>query len=228
MGAKISDGLDGRSRSVRAMVSTHQQQVESNGAKIRHVVPPESSSPWRSGAGTPHRAVEVAHQPEKPSSARGMEGCRGVLAKQPSSQVRQPRSGVGRQGNIPSEAACRGHQARLSVHLGACRLGLTRAVSGADRMGAETGTEILDSWLRSIPELGACPPGAPRQLSLAPVHGATVVPPLHAMPSHLFVGRSGRGRRACWGSAACGRTQTGSVLCTERGGRRGPILSAPE
>lgn len=39
-----------------AMMST-QQQVESNGAKIRHVVPPESSSPWRSGAGTPHTGL---------------------------------------------------------------------------------------------------------------------------------------------------------------------------
>jgi len=113
------------------------------------------------------------------------------LAKQPSSQVQQTRSGVGRQGNIcrlgTSEVACHveGHQHICPLTLVCLPTWVTRTVSGADRMGAETGTEILDSWRRSIPELGACPPGAPRQLSHEPANGAATVQPLHAMPSHL-------------------------------------------
>jgi hypothetical protein len=129
-----------------------QQQVECHdGAKIRHVVLPESSSPWCSGAGTPHRAVEVAHQPEQPSSARHGGMSWGFLRN--SHQARSDRHGLEWDDRETYTVLERprwrvegheSHQTHLSAHLGACRPGLRGRFQGRTEWEQKPGRR---SWI---------------------------------------------------------------------------------
>lgn len=215
-----------------------QQQVESNGAKIRHVVPPESSSPWCSGAGTPHRTVEVAHSPRSRLRRVAWRDVVGFL-RNSHQATWSDRHGL-EWDDRETYAVLERPRWHVEATRTICLLTLVPAdlnEEGGFR-GGQNGRRNRDGdpgfLASSHPGVGSLPSGSSSPIEPRACEWGNSCATLHAMASHLFVGRSGRrrGRRACWGSAACGRIalrhKRGRCSVRSEGGHQGPILSAPE
>lgn len=221
---------------MRAMMST-QQQVESNGAKIRHVVPPESSSPWCSGAGTPHRTVEVAHSPRSRLRRAAWRDVVGFLRN--SHQA----TWSDRHGLEWDDRETYAVLERPRWHVEATRTIFLLTLVPADLdeeggfRGGQNGRRNRDGdpgfLASSHPGVGSLPSGSssPIEPRACEWGNSCATPPRYGIPSFCRTKRA-----SAWASGmlgVCGlwqdssQTQTGSVLCTERGGpsRTHPLSS---
>jgi len=111
-----------------------------------------------------------------------------------------------------------------------CRLGIPGRFQEQQKLASPSwgrdrdGDPQVDSWVRSMPELQACPPGTPRQLGTSPWRELKLcnpsVPPMPPMPSQML---EEAGVLSCWGSAAGQKWGR----CCGRGLLEHPALSKP-
>lgn len=182
-----------------------QQQVESNGAKIRHVVPPESSSPWCSGAGTPHTGLwKLLTSPKSRLRRAAWRDVVGFLRN--SHQLRSDRHGL-KWDDRETYAVLERPRWHVEATRSICPLTLVPADVGYESgfRGGQNGSRNRDGdpgFLASFhPGVGSLPSGSssPIEPRACEWSNSCATPPRHGIPSFCRTKRA-----SAWASGYVG------------------------